>query len=82
MRKLVIQIPCYNEAETLPGTLAELPREVEGFDEVEIIIVDDGSSDDTAAVARSLGVAEVTRFVQNRGLAAAFRAGLCPVWRF
>ncbi len=76
MRKLVIQIPCYNEAETLPDTLAELPDEVEGFDEVEVIIVDDGSSDDTAGVARSLGVAEVTRFVQNRGLAAAFRAGL------
>ncbi len=75
MRKLVIQIPCLNEAETLPGTLAEIPREIEGFDEVEIIIVDDGSTDGTAAVAESLGVAEVTRFVQNRGLAAAFRAG-------
>jgi len=76
MRKLVIQVPCFNEAETLPGTLSELPREVDGFDLVEVVIVDDGSSDGTAEVAESLGVAEVTRLVQNRGLAAAFRAGL------
>jgi len=76
MRKLVIQVPCLNEAATLPGTLADLPREVDGFDVVEIIVVDDGSTDDTASVAESLGVAEVTRFAQNRGLAAAFRAGL------
>lgn len=76
MRKLVIQIPCFNEAETLPATLAELPREVPGFDFVEIIVVDDGSDDDTGEVALSLGVAEVTRFPQNRGLAAAFRRGL------
>lgn len=76
MRKLVIQIPAFNEAETLPGTIAELPREVEGFDEVELIIIDDGSVDGTSDVARSLGAAEITRFPQNRGLAAAFRAGL------
>lgn len=76
MRKLVIQIPCFNEAETLPATLAELPREVPGFDVVEVIVVDDGSVDDTAEVAASLGVAEVTRFPRNRGLAAAFRRGL------
>ena len=76
MHKLVIQVPCFNEAETLPRTLAELPREVDGFDVVEVVIIDDGSSDGTLEVAESLGVAEVTRLVKNRGLAAAFRAGI------
>ncbi len=76
MRKLIIQVPAYNEARTLPQTISELPRRVDGFDAVEIIVIDDGSTDGTAEVARGLGVAEVTGFPRNRGLAAAFRHGL------
>ena len=74
--KLIIQIPCYNEEETLPGTLADLPREVPGFDVVEWLIIDDGSRDRTAEVARELGVDHVVSFPHNRGLAAGFLAGL------
>ena len=74
--KLIIQIPCLNEAETLPITLAELPCEVEGFDEVEILIIDDGSSDGTAEAALAHGAAHVVRMNGNQGLAHAFVAGL------
>jgi glycosyltransferase involved in cell wall biosynthesis len=74
--KLIIQIPCFNEAATLPATLADLPRQVDGFDEVEILVIDDGSTDGTADVARVHGVDHVVRFPKNRGLAAAFRSGL------
>jgi glycosyltransferase involved in cell wall biosynthesis len=74
--KLVIQIPCLNEEETLPATLAALPRCVEGIDEIEIVIIDDGSTDATAEVARSLGVRHVVRAPVNQGLARAFSAGL------
>jgi glycosyltransferase involved in cell wall biosynthesis len=74
--KLVIQIPCLNEEETLPDTIASLPREVRGFDEVEVIVIDDGSTDRTAEVAREAGVAEVVRFPNHQGLARAFAAGL------
>ena len=74
--KLVIQLPCYNEAGQLPETLAGLPREVPGFDQVEWLVIDDGSTDDTSAVARRAGVDHVVRFPENRGLAAAFAAGL------
>ena len=74
--KLVIQIPCLNEEETLPATLAALPRRVEGIDEIEIVIIDDGSTDATAEVARSLGVRHVVRAPVNQGLARAFSAGL------
>lgn len=76
MKKLIIQLPCYNEAETLGVTLAELPRSLDGFDEVQWLIVDDGSTDDTAGEARRLGVDHVVRLPQNRGLAVAFMAGL------
>ena len=74
--KLVIQIPCYNEEQTLPATLADLPRKVQGFDEIEVLVIDDGSLDDTAAVAESCGVDHLVRFPQHRGLARAFAAGL------
>ena len=76
MIKLIIQIPCFNESATLPGTLAELPTAIPGVDQIEVLVVDDGSADDTADVARTLGVSHVVSFPENRGLAAAFRAGL------
>ena len=74
--KLIIQIPCHNEEETLPGTLADLPRDVAGFDSVEWLIIDDGSTDRTVEVARAGGVDHVVSLPHNRGLAAAFMAGL------
>jgi glycosyltransferase involved in cell wall biosynthesis len=74
--KLIIQIPCLNEEATLPVTLADLPREVGGFDEVEWLIVDDGSRDRTVDVAREHGVDHVVRLTANQGLASAFQAGL------
>ena len=74
--KLIIQIPCYEEAEHLPATLADLPRELEGFDSVEWLVIDDGSKDETIAVARAHGVHHVVRLTNNKGLAAAFQAGL------
>jgi glycosyltransferase involved in cell wall biosynthesis len=74
--KLVIQIPCLNEEETLPATLADLPREVEGFDRVEWLLIDDGSTDRTAEVAREYGVDHLVRFTSNKGLAVAFQAGI------
>ena len=76
MPKLVIQIPCYNEAGTLAVTLAELPRSVPGFDRVEWLIIDDGSTDDTIRVALENGVDHVARHNHNRGLAQAFMTGL------
>lgn len=74
--KLIIQIPCLNEAESLPITLADLPRKVEGFDVVEWLVIDDGSRDGTAEVARKAGVDHVVRLPFNRGLARAFMAGI------
>ncbi len=74
--KLIIQIPCYNEEEHLPLTLNDLPRNVEGIDEVEVLVVDDGSSDKTATVARKCGANHIVRFKKHRGLAPAFSAGL------
>jgi glycosyltransferase involved in cell wall biosynthesis len=74
--KLIIQIPCLNESEYLPATLANLPKTVDGFDEVEWLIIDDGSKDNTTEVAIQHGADYVVRFSENQGLAAAFQAGV------
>jgi glycosyltransferase involved in cell wall biosynthesis len=74
--KLIIQIPCFNEQEQLPLTLSCLPRSIDGFDAVEWLIIDDGSTDSTIAVAKAHGVDHVVRLTNHKGLAAAFQAGL------
>lgn len=74
--KLIIQIPCYREEETLGIALAALPRQVPGFDEVEWLVIDDGSDDNTVEVAREGGVDHIVRHTRNRGLARAFMTGL------
>src|SRR5918998_2912982 len=74
--KLIIQIPCLNEEETLPVTLRDLPREVPGVDVVEWLVIDDGSTDRTIDVARRHGVDHIVRLTNNKGLANGFQAGL------
>ncbi|MBV9335763.1 MAG: glycosyltransferase family 2 protein [Solirubrobacterales bacterium] len=74
--KLIIQIPCFNEEQQLAATLRYLPREVPGFDAVQWLIIDDGSSDRTVDVAREQGVDHIVRLTNHKGLAAAFQAGL------
>ncbi len=74
--KVIIQIPCLNEEENLPATLADLPREIEGVDEIETLVIDDGSTDRTVEVAMECGVDHVVKLPNNRGLATGFQAGL------
>lgn len=74
--KLIIQIPCLNEAQTLGVALSELPKQIPGIDSIEVLIIDDGSTDDTVAVARAHGVQHVVGFRTNQGLARAFMLGL------
>lgn len=74
--KLIIQIPCYNEAETLEIALNDLPKKLDGIDEIEYLIINDGSKDNTVEVAKNWGVHHVVNFTQNKGLAKGFMAGL------
>ena len=74
--KLIIQIPCYNEEQTLLQTINDLPKQIEGIDEIEYLIIDDGSTDKTVEVARELGVHHIVSFKQNKGLAKGFMAGI------
>ncbi len=74
--KLIIQIPCYNEAETLEIALNDLPKRIEGIDEIEYLIINDGSKDNTVAVARNWGVHHIVSFTRNKGLAKGFMAGI------
>lgn len=76
MTKLIIQIPCLNESGTLASTIAALPRHIAGIDVIEILVIDDGSSDGTAEVARKSGVQHIIRHRRNRGLAIAFQSGM------
>jgi len=74
--KLIVQIPCFNEEATLPETVRDIPRQIPGIDKVEILVIDDGSSDRTREVARELGVDHIIRNKRNLGLARSFRIGL------
>jgi glycosyltransferase involved in cell wall biosynthesis len=74
--KLIIQIPCLNEESTLPATIADIPRQIDGIDSVELLVIDDGSTDRTVEVARENGVEHIVRLTNNKGLAAGFQAGL------
>ena len=74
--KLVIQIPCYNEEDTLAVTIGDLPDAIPGIDQIEYLVINDGSSDNTEKVARECGVHHIVAFPQNRGLAKAFALGL------
>jgi glycosyltransferase involved in cell wall biosynthesis len=74
--KLIVQIPCYNEEHTLPQTVADIPRQITGIDTVEILVIDDGSTDRTVEVAQKIGVDHIVRNKRNMGLARTFRRGL------
>ncbi len=74
--KLIVQIPCLNEEGTLPATLRDIPRHIDGIDQVEILVIDDGCTDRTVEVAREMGVEHILRFPGNRGLGHAFAAGI------
>ncbi len=74
--KLIIQIPCYNEEKTLPVTYAELPKQIPGIDTIETLIINDGSTDNTVAIAKQIGIDHIVNFPDNKGLAKAFMAGI------
>lgn len=74
--KLIVQIPCLNEQQTLPETVADIPRKIPGVDKVEVLIIDDGSTDRTVEVAREIGVDHIVRHRNSKGLAPAFRTGI------
>ena len=74
--KLIIQVPCYNEAETLQIALDDLPKQIDGIDEIEYLIINDGSEDNTVEVAANWGVHHIVNFTRNKGLARGFMAGL------
>ncbi|RJP60317.1 MAG: glycosyltransferase [Candidatus Auribacter fodinae] len=74
--KLIIQIPCYNEEQTLPQVIADLPKSIQGIDSIELLVIDDGSMDNTSATASQLGVDHIIRFKTNQGLARVFKAGI------
>jgi glycosyltransferase involved in cell wall biosynthesis len=74
--KLIIQIPCFNEEEVLPQAIADLPKQIDGIDEIEYLVINDGSTDNTVAVAHQLGVHHIVSFKQNKGLAKGFMAGI------
>ena len=74
--KLIVQIPCYNEERSLPQTVKDIPRKIDGIDQVEILIIDDGSTDKTVEIAKEIGVDHIVRNICNKGLARSFLAGL------
>jgi glycosyltransferase involved in cell wall biosynthesis len=74
--KLIIQIPCFNEATTLPLVLADLPAQIDGIDTIETLVIDDGSTDGTSEIAKSLGVTHIVKHLRNRGLAESFATGI------
>ncbi|TQV72550.1 glycosyltransferase family 2 protein [Denitrobaculum tricleocarpae] len=74
--KLIVQIPCFNEEDTLPQTVADIPRQIEGIEKVEILIIDDGSHDNTVAVAKKIGVDHIVENTRNIGLAGSFQKGV------
>ena len=76
MTKLIVQIPCFNEEEILPQTVSDIPRQIDGIDQVEILVIDDGSTDRTLEVARKIGVDHIVKNIHNKGLAQTFMIGL------
>src|SRR3989304_9691731 len=74
--KLIVQIPCFNEEKTLPVTVNNIPKTIDGIDEIEILVIDDGSTDRTLEVAKQLGVKHIVSFNKRKGLAEGFMAGL------
>ncbi|MCA9408400.1 MAG: glycosyltransferase family 2 protein [Candidatus Omnitrophica bacterium] len=80
--KLIIQIPCLNEEESLPETLRHLPKQIDGIDKIEVLVIDDGSADNTSQVAKDHGANYIVRFTKRKGLARAFGAGLDAALRY